>query len=54
MDIQKIKDDLKWVCAVINSTNLRVDQVEAINRLLACAERLENVMEGLQNETADE
>ena len=44
-----MKEKIKWVLAVLKSSQVRVDQQELHTRLAACAEKLDEIMRELEN-----
>ena len=48
-----MKEDIKWVLAVLKSSCVRVDQHELHTRMAACVEKLEAIAKELEGNEAD-
>lgn len=48
-----MKEEIKWVLAVLKSSQVRVDQQELHTRLAACAEKLEMMIKELERNDAE-
>jgi hypothetical protein len=46
-------EKIKWVYAVLKTSNVRVDQMELHTRLAACTEKLEEIIKELSENEAD-
>lgn len=47
------KEAIEAVILILNGTNLRVDQAETAARLKACSMKLQEILEGVNQDEAD-